>query len=78
MAGLKFHLKDALRCYEAKTGIHMTYEVLAISTGISVDTIKSMATRDDYNSSLKNIALICEAIHCNPIEYLDWVTPKEE
>ena len=72
MANLKFRLKDALLDYEAKTGIRMTYEALARRTDISIDTLKSMASRDDYNSSLKNIASICEAIHCNPIEYLYW------
>lgn len=72
MASLKFRLKDALLDYEARTGIHLTYEALSKRTEISIDTIKSMATRDDYNCSLKNIAYVCEVLHCNPIEYLLW------
>lgn len=78
MCKLKFRLKDALLDYEARTGIRMTYDALSRRTGISIDTLKSMANRDDYNSSLKNIASICEAIHCNPIEYLYWNIPEEE
>lgn len=72
MANLKFRLREALLDYEARTGIHMTYESLSKRTDISIDTLKSMATRDDYNSTLKNIASICGAIHCNPIKYLIW------
>lgn len=78
MGNLKFRLKDALLDYEAKTGIRITYEALSRRTDISVDTLKSMASRDDYNSSLKNIALVCDVIHCNPIEYLYWNNSKED
>jgi DNA-binding Xre family transcriptional regulator len=78
MSKLKFRLKDALLDYEAKTGIRMTYNALSRRTGISIDTLKSMANRDDYNSSLKYIASVCDAIHCNPIEYLIWNIPEED
>jgi DNA-binding Xre family transcriptional regulator len=72
MAQLKFRLKEALIDYESRTGIRLTYDLLSKRTQISIDTLKSMATRDDYNSSLKNITAICEALRCNPLEYLLW------
>lgn len=74
MGYLRFDLRMAMQDFEARTGIRLTYETLAQQTGISVDTLKSMATRDDYNSTLRNIASLGNALLCDPRKYLHWVT----
>lgn len=73
MSHIRFDLRRALEDVEARTGIRISYESLAQRTGLSVDTLKSIATRGAYNASLKNIASISDALKCNPIEYLVWV-----
>jgi DNA-binding Xre family transcriptional regulator len=55
----------------------LTYEELSDMTGISMDTLKSIASRKVYNTSLQNITDISNALHINPIEYLHWSTNDE-
>lgn len=72
MGHLKFDLREAMQDYEARTGIRLTYEALSESTEISVDTLKSMATRDDYNATLKSIATLADTLKCDPLRHLKW------
>ncbi len=72
MSALRFDLRQAMQDYEKRTGIHLTYEVLAQRTAVSVDTLKSMATREGYNPNLKLIAALGEAMKCDPRTYLVW------
>ena len=72
MSQIRFELRKALEDFEARTGIRLTYDSLAQRTELSVDTLKSIATRDDYNATLRNIASIGDALKCNPVEYLKW------
>ena len=69
---LKFNLKKAMLAYEAKTGIHLKYEDLAQLTGIASDTLKSIATRPNYNATLKMISEVAKALNLNPIDFLEW------
>jgi len=69
---LKFELKDALQSYEAKTGVRLTYEDMANMIGVSVDTVKSLATRSDYNASFKLISDIAKSLGVNPISFFKW------
>lgn len=78
MGQIKFDLRAALEAFEARTGIRLTYESLAQRTGLSIDTIKSIASRDGYNATLKNIATICAALKSNPLDYLRWIDGPEE
>lgn len=78
MSQIKFDLRKALDEFEARTGMRLTYETLSNRTGLAVDTLKSIATRDDYQASLKNIASICDALKSNPIEYLVWIQDSGE
>lgn len=73
MSVLRFDLREAMQDFEARTGIRLTYEALAQRSGLSVDTLKSMASRENYNSSLKNIAALGDALRCDPTKYLRWV-----
>ena len=72
MSRLRFDLRDALQDFEARTGIRLTYEALAERSGVAVDTIKSMATREDYNATLKVISTLADALKCDPLRYLKW------
>ena len=74
---LNFHLREAMDAYEAKTGIHLTYNELSQITGISMSTLKSIATRKHYNTTLSNLSKISEVLHINPIKYLSW-SPENE
>lgn len=69
---LRFDLKEAMNAYEAKTGLHLTYDELSRMTEISSNTLKSIATRSDYNVTVKIISEIALALSINPIEFLDW------
>lgn len=70
---VRFNLKEALFDYQARTGIRMSYEDLSSDTGISIETLKSIATRDNYNTTLKVISIISKSLGINPIEYLEWL-----
>ena len=69
---LRFNLKNAMQAYEAKTGLHLKYEDLSQLTGISQDALKSIATRPEYNATLKMITEIANALNINPIEFFEW------
>ena len=70
---LRFNLKTALSQYEAKTGLRLTYEELSQLAEISVDTIKSLATRNNYNATLHLISQISRVLNINPIDHFEWV-----
>ena len=70
---LRFDLRLALQDFEARTGLRLTYESLAQTSEIAIDTLKSMATRDDYNATLRIISAICNSLKCDPLKYLVWV-----
>lgn len=72
MGQLKFDLREAMQDYEARTGIRLTYEALSRATGIAVDTLKSMASRGEYNATLKAIATLADALKCDPIKHMKW------
>lgn len=74
---LKFDLRRAMNDFEAKTGLKMTYEALSSKTEISVDTLKSLATRENYNTTLHVLSSICSVLRCNPIDYLIWQSEQE-
>lgn len=74
---LKFNLKDAMQNYEARTGIHLTYEELSNLTKISVETLKSIATRPEYNATLKMITEISIALSINPVDFFEWNDSNE-
>ena len=74
---ISFRLREAMDAYEAKTGIHLTYDELSQLTGISTNTLKSIATRHSYNTTLLNLSKISEVLNINPVEYLIWSTSSE-
>ena len=69
---LRFDLKALVNDYESRTGLRISYEELAHLTTVSVDTIKSLASRENYNATFHLIERISLALGANPIQYLTW------
>lgn len=67
---LRISLRPAIENFARKTGIRMTYRLLAERTGLSEATIESLATRVDYNPTLATISRLCEALQCGPSDLL--------
>lgn len=71
---LNFDLKKALMDHEARSGHRLTYEELAQLSGVSVDTVKSIANRNDYNTSLKMVSDISKILGVDPTGFFIWNT----
>lgn len=71
---LRFDLRHLLDDYQAKSGIRLSYEELGNMTGISVDTLKSIVSREDYNTTLATISKIASSLALCPIKYFTWQT----
>ena len=58
----------------------MTYERLAQLTGLSRQTLESLASRHGYNSTLDTIAKLCRALRCHlgDLLALDPEDPNED
>ena len=77
MLMIRFELRQALLDYQARTGIKMSYEQLSEYTDVSIETLKSIATRKNYNATFKVISIIAMSLGINPIEYLNWEIQNE-
>lgn len=73
MGKLRFDLRQAMQDFEARTGIRLTYDALAQRAGLAPDTLKSMACREGYNTTLKVIASLSDSLRCDPLKYLKWL-----
>jgi putative transcriptional regulator len=72
MSRLRIRLRECLDLYERRTGRRMTYPELAKKSGLSEETVQSIATRRTYNATLKTIERLCVALRVTPAELLDW------
>ncbi len=72
MGQLRFDLKGAISDFNRRTGLHLTYDQLSEMSGMSVDMLKSLANRPDYNVTLKSVSEICSVLGSNPKGFLDW------
>ena len=59
-----------MESHRRRTGERMTYERLAQLTGLSRQTLESVASRPGYNSTLDTIAKLCRALDCQPGDLL--------
>lgn len=53
-----------------RTGERLTYAQLASLSGVAQTTIESIASRKDYNPTLKTLAKLCVVLGCTPGELL--------
>lgn len=72
MGQLRFDLKAAISDFDARTGLHLTYDQLAEMSELSVDMLKSLANRPDYNATLKSISELCTILGSDPKKFLHW------
>ena len=68
-----------MESHRRRTGERMTYERLAQLTGLSRQTLESVASRPGYNSTLDTITKLCRALNCQPgdLLVLDSDSPDE-
>ena len=67
---IRVKLREAMESHRRRTGERMTYERLAQLTGLSRQTLESVASRPGYNSTLETIAKLCRALGCQPGDLL--------
>ncbi len=68
---IKVKLREAIEEHERRTGTRLTYEGLSRRTGISVETLQSLATRSGYNTRLSTIEKLCRVLRCTPGDILE-------
>ena len=59
-----------METYRERQGIRLTYFSIAAKTGISVNTLQSLAARNGYNTRLSTIEKLCRLFECSPGELL--------
>lgn len=69
---LRLRLSHCLDLHEQRTGERPTYGELATRAGVSLDTVKSIATRPAYNATLRTVERLCTALGVAPADLLDW------
>jgi DNA-binding Xre family transcriptional regulator len=67
-------LREAMRSYQRRTGVRVTYDSLSKSTAISIATLQSLAARPGYNTRLSTIEKLCRALQCRPGDLLEFST----
>jgi len=70
---LRVKLRAAMDEHRRRTGERMTYGRLAKLTGLSRQTLESLASRETYNTRLSTIAKLCRALGCQPGEILELI-----
>lgn len=75
---LRFELKRMLDDYEARTGIHVSYEELSTACGISIDTLKSLVSRRNYNTTLETISKIAKILDASPLQFLSYSSDQTD
>lgn len=73
---IRIKLKEAIEELKAATGEKVTYEQLAVDTGLSKATIESIASRRHYNASLKVIDTLCLRLSTTPAQLLEYLPEK--
>ena len=69
---LGLRLRECLALHEKRTGVRLTHSDLAEKTGLSLETIRSIASRPAYNATLQTVELLCVALKVTPRELLAW------
>ena len=67
-------LREAMEAYRRRHGERLTYDSLSAMTGISVDTLQSLAARPGYNTTLTTVEKLCKALECSPGDLLELST----
>lgn len=69
---LRFDLKAMLDEYESRTGLRPSYSELSKLTKIAPDTLKSIASRKHYNTTLDTLEALGAKLGVDPRKFLTW------
>lgn len=69
---IRVKLREAMSRESERSGERITYALLAKRTGISVETLQSLAVRPSYNTRLSTVDRLCQALNCSPGELLEF------
>jgi putative transcriptional regulator len=69
---IRFRLRQCMDLYERRTGRRITYPELAERSGISEDTIESIGSRRNYNTTTDTLQAICRALGVRPCDLIGW------
>jgi putative transcriptional regulator len=72
MPRLRIRLRECLDLNAKRTGRRLTYPELAKKAGLSEETVQSLATRRDYNATLRTVERLCMALRVSPADLLEW------
>jgi DNA-binding Xre family transcriptional regulator len=64
-------LREMMEAYRQRTGVRLTYDIIAEKTGIAVTTLQSLAARPGYNTRLSTIEKLCQLLECTPGDLLE-------
>lgn len=73
---IRVKLREVMAAYQARTGERLTYESLALKTGLKASTVHSLGSRPNYNTRLSTIDKLCEVLGCELEELIERV-PNE-
>jgi DNA-binding Xre family transcriptional regulator len=68
---LRVKLREAMEAHKQRTGARLTYQTLALASGLAVSTLQSLAVRPTYNTRLSTIERLCVALECQPGDLLE-------
>ena len=67
---IRVKLREAMEIYRQRHGVRLTYVSIAAETGISLNTLQSLAARTGYNTRLSTIEKLCRLFECSPGDLL--------
>lgn len=68
---IRVKLREAMDNYRLSTGETLTYRDLARLTGLSQQTVESIASRPGYNATLITVDKLCRVLCCQPCDLLE-------
>ena len=69
---IRFRLRQCMELYERRTGRRITYPELADQSGVSEDTIESIGSRRNYNTTTDTLQAICRVLGVSPCDLIAW------
>lgn len=69
---IKVNLRQVMAEYAQKTGAKTTYAEIAQATGLSKATLEALGSRNDYNTTLATVDILCEHLQCDLSSLLEY------
>ena len=71
-------LREAMLAYGRKKGRKITYEDLGDMTGIPVQTLRSIGSRDGYHTTVARIEILCRTLETPLHDMLEMIDDPPE